>query len=657
MSNAKKLGVDSNGVTNVSSVIPSVAEPESAAHSHSETLNQITNSPTPCNSDVTNVIPDAENQPNLKKPHLESAQTHNQSEKQEHPTAQPVPQQTGFYLFHITDIDERLKAEGYYPGVWWVEQKDEAVKKKWVCSPINVEAITRDHQDNNYGRLLSFVTVTNKRKQWTMPMELLAGGGEPVRAMLLSMGLNIDYTQRNQLSNYLQSQRPQREITCATQTGWHGSNYVFPDVVLGPDAKNLVFQATDVSQSDYGTQGSAAQWKDSIAAYAIQNSALQLALCAAFAGPLLDPLNLESGGIHFNGSSSSGKSTLQKAAASVYGPPGYRRSWRSTTNGLEAIAVQFNDCLLVLDEIQQADPKEVGAMVYSLGNGQGKARASRTGAARPLTRWRCSVISSGEEPLEQVIARSGQQVKAGQGVRLLNIQAHNKHGVFDDLGEFTHGSQLSDHLNNRAKQCYGVVGREFVKRLTGKLGDLRGRHTENLKMFTATTGQEARVAGRFACYLLAGQLATEFGLTGWEAKSIEKTILGAFNEWKSNRGDAVTEEEQAIQAIANFLDIHGSSRFEDANAPPVGTYNRAGWYEVVAGERVYYLSASAMTKEVCAKIEKNQALAFMGKHGILINGKDGKPYTTKQIQGSARKVYKINPSAIVPANESQEPIQ
>ena len=87
----------------------------------------------------------------------------------------------------------------------------------------------------------------------------------------------------------------------------------------------------------------------------------------------------ESGGFHLVGNSSTGKTTLIEAACSVWGGPAFKRSWRATANGIEGAAALFNDCLLALDEISECDPREVGAIVYALGNGVGKQRASRTG--------------------------------------------------------------------------------------------------------------------------------------------------------------------------------------------------------------------------------------------------------------------------------------
>jgi uncharacterized protein (DUF927 family) len=108
------------------------------------------------------------------------------------------------------------------------------------------------------------------------------------------------------------------------------------------------------------------------------NSRLAFALSVAFCGPLLDIMGEQSGGFHIVGKSQSGKSTSLYAAGSVWGKgdrDGQVRSWRGTTNGTEGIAAETSDTLLILDEMGQADSREVGDITYMLANNTGKQRA------------------------------------------------------------------------------------------------------------------------------------------------------------------------------------------------------------------------------------------------------------------------------------------
>lgn len=133
---------------------------------------------------------------------------------------------------------------------------------------------------------------------------------------------------------------------------------------------------------------------------------------------------------------------------------------------MEGAAALFNDCLLALDEISECDPREVGAIVYALGNGRGKQRASRTGMARGVTRWRCFVLSSGERTIGTTMQEGGHRVKAGQAVRLLDIPATRRHGAFDELHGEASGAALSDSIKLAAATHYGHAGRAFLEKLT-----------------------------------------------------------------------------------------------------------------------------------------------------------------------------------------------
>lgn len=71
-----------------------------------------------------------------------------------------------------------------------------------------------------------------------------------------------------------------------------------------------------------------------------------LSLSAAFTAPLLKLAKLQEvggAGLHLMGDSSRGKTTALQVAASVWGAPTFMRTWRATTNGLEAIAAFRKD--------------------------------------------------------------------------------------------------------------------------------------------------------------------------------------------------------------------------------------------------------------------------------------------------------------------------
>ena len=538
------------------------------------------------------------------------------------------------------------------PGVWLHGMStprgggDPAPVDTWVCGPLHIEAQTFDGSGNNFGRLLRFRNTAGRWRYWPMPMELLGGDGSDLRGKLLATGLEIDPAARNTLARYLQERAPFRRIRCALQVGWCGSVFVLPDAVIGPDAASVIFQSGECGHEEHGQAGTLDGWRAEIAARAVGNPLFVQALSAAFAGPLLKRTNTEGGGLHFVGDSSTGKTTLLEASCSVWGGPRFRGSWRATANGMEGAAALFNDCLLALDEISECDPREVGAIIYSLGNGRGKQRASRTGAARSVTRWQAFIVSTGERTIGTTMAEGGHRTKAGQAVRLLDIPAARRFGCFDELHGAATGTALSDAIKRAAATHYGRAGRAFLERLTHDGRDFAAtlERIKDLPHFNGNDfeGQDKRAAGRFALLALAGEVATEYGITGWpEGAAIEAAAVG-FKSWRNTRGKGNDEKRQILERLAGFLERHGDSRFSDWTADSSMIRDRAGWWKPDdQGGRLYLFTADGM-KEAVKGYDLKRALDLLEEAGVIpkanAKGERAKP---ENIGARKVRVYQV----------------
>lgn len=551
-----------------------------------------------------------------------------------------------------TDTGRKLK-----PGVWLHAMSapkgggDPSPVDTWVCGPLYIEAQTFDSTGNNFGRLLRFKNTVGRWREWAMPMDLLRGDGTDLRGELLAMGLAIDPNGRLHLARYLQEREPKKRVRCALQVGWCGAVFVLPDDVIGPDKASVIFQSGERGHEEHGIGGTLDGWRTEVAARAVGNPLFALGLSAAFAGPMLARCNAEGGGLHFVGDSSTGKTTILEAAASVWGGAGYRRSWRATANGMEGAAALFNDCLLALDEISECDPREVGNIVYSLGNGRGKQRAARTGAARAVTRWQAFVVSTGERTIATTMAEGGHRFKAGQSVRLLDIPAARLHGCFEVLHDQPSGAALSDAIKRAAVTHYGRPGRAFLERLThderdfaARLEILKGSPDFNRQDFE---GQDKRAASRFALLALAGELATEYGLTGWpEGEAVKAAVIG-FNAWRSLRGRGNDERRQIIQKVSDFIERHGDGRFSSADATGENqTRERAGWWRDTQDGRLYLFTAEGM-REALKGFDFKRALDELQACGAIPKpGADGKRAKPENIGGRKVRVYEVLADAL-----------
>lgn len=557
--------------------------------------------------------------------------------------------------------DEWVRVDGgagrkWRPGVYWhgiqqIKGIGEVPVDTWVCSPLHVEAITSDPQDNNFGRLLRFRNSMGRWRTWAMPMELLRGSGEELRGELLAMGVEIDPKGRMLLGQYLQNKPPKNRVRCALQVGWCGGAYVLPDAVIGPDADKVIFQSGERFHDEHGCSGSLQGWRDQIAARAVDNPLLLLTLSAAFAGPLLAKCNAEGGGLHFVGDSSTGKTTCLEAACSVWGGPNYRRSWRATANGMEGAAALFNDSLLALDEISECDPRDVGAIVYSLGNGRGKQRAQRTGTARSVVRWRCLVVSSGERTIATHMQEAGHRVKAGQSVRLLDVPATRRFGAWDELHDLPSGTAFSDAIKRAAVTHYGHVGRAFLEQLTRDRRDISEalERIRALPEFTPANadGQEKRAAGRFALIALAGELATEYGLTGWPEGAAVDAAAASFPAWRALRGQGNDERRQILDQLARFIERHGDSRFSATDDDREGVRERAGWWRDDRERGRLYLFNSDGFREALKGFDFKRALAVLEQAGVIPRaGADGERAKPQRIDGRVVRLYEVRADAL-----------
>ena len=314
---------------------------------------------------------------------------------------------------------------------------------------------------------------------------------------------------------------------------------------------------------------------------------------------------------------------------------------------MEGAAVLFNDCLLALDELSECEPREIGLIVYALGNGRGKQRASRTGTARRVARWRCLVLSSGETSIETAMAAGGFKAKAGQAVRLLNIPSIGKYGAWDNLHDLPNGAAFSEAIKQAAAKHHGHVGRAFLERLTRDTRDFSALldTTKALPEFAAEGGggQDKRAAGRFALLAMAGELATEYGLTGWPQGAATKAAADGFTAWQGERGQGNDEPKRIVEAVAEFIQRHGDSRFSDAQAiEDTPTRDRAGWWKNTYEGRVYLFTASGL-REALKGYDFKRSLDVLQQAKVLPEpGPDGKRAQLCRVGGRPVRLYPIS---------------
>ena len=462
-------------------------------------------------------------------------------------------------------------------GLFFVEEETDA--RTFVCSSLRVDAYTRDAESESWGRLLVWTDRAKREHSWAMPMNMLAGDGTALRETLLNGGVLIGTggKARQLLLQFIQSEKPSHSAVCVPSVGWYRRTFVFPDSAIPADAaERIIYQTASRGEHFYNTAGTLEDWRESIGRRCAGNSRLVFAVSAAFAGPLLRPLNVEGGGFHLVGTSSSGKSTVQWVAGSVcgggHGAHGFARSWRFTQNALESMAELHNDGLLILDEIREIpEAKELDSIVYMLANGSGKGRMNKSMTAQRTLNWQLLILSSGEIKLSEYAAASGARIKAGAEVRLLNIPADAgaSHGVFEELHGAENARIFAEHLKAAAAKTYGTPLRAF---LDGWIRDWDSHYTRVAAIMADFIKKElppgaapevGRGLRRVALVAAAGELATSMGITSWEPGEALSAARRCFQDWLTDRGGiGQADMEAGIRQVRAFFEANGSARFQ-----------------------------------------------------------------------------------------------
>ena len=231
--------------------------------------------------------------------------------------------------------------------------------------------------------------------------------------------------------------------------------------------------------------------------------AVFLALYAALVPPLMEFVTvLPNFIVDFSGSTSSGKTTVLRLAASVWGCPDERqgglvRSWDATRVWIERTSGILHALPMFLDDTKRARwPRQVAQVLYDVANGIGRGRGS-VGGTRRTARWRLVLISTGETPATSFTQDGGTRT------RTLSLWG----SPFGGADETT--AKAVAAINIGVLEHHGHAGPRMISWLLEQPGaqqQVRERYKEALAHWSALAGGNA-AAGRAAQYMAALSVA------------------------------------------------------------------------------------------------------------------------------------------------------
>jgi putative DNA primase/helicase len=266
-------------------------------------------------------------------------------------------------------------------------------------------------------------------------------------------------------------------------------------------------------------------------------------------------------------------------------------------------------------------------------NEKSKRRANQLGIGCNSQHWRFIALSTGEISLEEHGLQSGNKLKAGQEIRMIDIPADTgKYGCFEEMHEHNTGGEFADALSSACDSYYGSVSRAYLIKISHDQDFAIHFAEKILKEFIEknqplkASGQVSRVLKRLAIIAAGGELAVEFGLTGWEKGAAMMGVSKCFRDWLIARGGVGNYEElRALKHIYMFFS-NNSYRFENwdtvldkdvAEQASFKKFDRQGNIE-------FFVNRSLFDKEISIGHDPTLLAQLCIKKGLLLPSTDNK---------------------------------
>lgn len=498
-----------------------------------------------------------------------------------------------------------------------------------LCGPLRVAALLRDVSGSSWSYAVEFLD-----RDGALQRNVIAAADlvqQPRRLVARLMGLGLDVRgSANELVLYIRSLDPAERVRTTDRTGWielpdQPSAYVLTDgAVIARGGGTPVTYTGQASAQ--GSAGTLCGWQDSVGRLANGNAALMMAISAALTGPLLRLVNIDTVGINFFASTSSGKTTILEAALSCSQDPSEMHRWNATNTALELLATSAQDGLLAIDEFPYSPERAIVAAAYAIGNGTGKGRGTADIALRATDRFRTVLLSTSEDPIPVHLARARMEYPEGLGVRLIDVPVKSwTHGAFDTLHGHAGGHGFAVAIGEAARAHHGHLLEAFVRRLVNSEAALcdalpavmsrfqtAALHTLELDAANAP-GPVLRVIDRIGLVVVAGTLAVNAGLLPWPRGSVQTAGLDILRLWHAARIVRTAGPGAVIQRIK---DLVAAGRFIDLDDPAAPSEPVAGWKDA----QWLYVDSAAFAAEIALEDAPGRTAKILCDKGLLVPG-------------------------------------
>ncbi|WP_052088082.1 DUF927 domain-containing protein [Paenibacillus wynnii] len=278
---------------------------------------------------------------------------------------------------------------------------------------------------------------------------------------LSDYGLPVHSENARKLAAYLSRFESENEDRLTTkkvsnQLGWVAGGFLLGDNFIGEG--DIQFMPKDAGDGQtargFHTRGESSgtlKVLERIKPFA----PVKMAVYAALSAPLLNLWGESPYIFELAGSTSRGKTTALRVAASLFGcpdedKPGIFKQWNMTKVAIERYASTMNHLPLFLDDTKKTDERTVRPIIFQFSSGQSKGRGSLKGA-QVSAGWQTVMLTTGEQKLTS-FAKDG-----GSVGRVLSLEG-SPFTTADIVS-----ARLVQELNKQLSEHYGHMAEPWIR--------------------------------------------------------------------------------------------------------------------------------------------------------------------------------------------------
>lgn len=376
-------------------------------------------------------------------------------------------------------------------------------------------------------------------------------------------------------------------------------------------------------------KGTLQDWKENILDVIKPFPKVMFMTLSSFASVLLHDYDVPSFIVDLSGNTSQGKSTALKVASSVWGVPslhGYMQTFNATPISFERKSVFLNSYPFIVDDSKSGDYRIYEDIIYSFASGRGRARGALQGSCLEGT-WQQIMLTSGEAKLSSYVMKNSGGVEG----RIVHIEDEPFLGVENNFLTRLHNDNLG--------KTYGVVGKEFVRRLNNLSPEEKDKHKKqyrDLRDNYIKLAGENHVLRRLSNYYAIIHHAAEL-LNEWFAFGIDpKLCIELFADDSLNNAGT----NKPYEILGNLLDELSSHLITVDNDPQKPTPSHMNAF---IKDGTLYLMRNYLKERLGADMITIRR--EWQKQGLTLKGKDNDTTSVRHRSNTIRAVG-VNPETL-----------